>query len=133
MDPFAKYLPVAKTKLDLSKINNEDDLKKFCIDFLEKKGYSIEMNIPIPITPTYPSISHGYNYSNQIIMASYAIPRDLLMGAHNVQGLRMQVEQNLYGKLMNQIAAMNITEMKTEQNYATDQNIYTMRLGVFKP
>lgn len=132
MDPFQKYLPATKARLDLSKINSEDDLKKFCVDFLEKKGYSIEVN-PVPITPPYPSISYGSNYCNQIITASYGISRHMLMGAHNVHGIKMQVEQNLYQGLIEQIATMNITELKTEQNYATDQNVYTMRLGVFKP
>lgn len=135
MDPFAKYLPVAKAKIDLSNINTEDDLTKFCKEHLKKKGIPVDEQcyVPSPISPTY-SITRNQDHNRHIIASTYAVDRFfLLANGSSPKYVQLEIEKALYHGLSQEIAKLNIVERFEERDYSMDQIKYAARLGVFKP
>ena len=135
MDPFAKYLPVAKAKIDLSNINTEDDLTKFCKEHLKKKGIPVDEQCYVPpsTSPTY-SITRNQDQTRHIVTSTYAVDRIFLLAqSNNPKYVQLEIEKALYHGLSQEIVKLNIVERFEERDYIMDQIKYVARLGVFKP
>lgn len=128
MDPFAKYLPAAKAKLDLSGIDTEEGLTKFCIEYLEKKGLHIIEASSAPVIQR-----KIYDPDMHVLYASYEVSKEMFLGAHNVRGLEIEVQKNLYHIMLDEIIKSDLAKITHETDYMRDQRQYIMQLGVFKP
>jgi hypothetical protein len=128
MDPFAKYLPVAKTKLDLSHINSEQGIEEFCKDYLQKKGYKVSEGNFIPEViekKVYPS-------NSTIITSTFKLPLYEIKNAPNVSYIQRYVQDNLHHQLSEEIMNAQFADMKYEDDLYNNCRIYVLKLGVFK-
>lgn len=136
MDPFAKYLPAAKVKLDLSGIDTEEGLTKFCIEYLEKKGLHVTEALPSgKFEPENMPVIYRESHVPEmhVLYASYAVSKNVFLSAHNVKGLEIEVKRRLYHNMLEEIAKSDFAKVSHETDFMRDQRQYIMQLGVFKP